>query len=65
MNISYFYPYVFEVFRQVFRHFFGQGSHENLFAFFGAIINLADKVIDPEDSRKYLVGALETYANIF
>lgn len=26
---------------------------------------LADKVIDPEDSRKYLVGALETYANIF
>ncbi|MBO5995487.1 MAG: hypothetical protein J6Q41_08245 [Firmicutes bacterium] len=26
---------------------------------------LADKVIDPEDSRKYLVGALETYANVF
>ena len=26
---------------------------------------LVDKVIEPEETRKYLAGALETYANVF
>ena len=32
---------------------------------FGNYGNGIIKVIDPEDSRKYLAGALETYANVF
>ncbi|MBR6473515.1 MAG: hypothetical protein IKS99_07325 [Firmicutes bacterium] len=30
-----------------------------------AALGLVDKIIDPEETRKYLAGALETYANVF